>query len=223
MNYKNKVTSLFLLMTIALLGFSCNKKPAANGNANSSTSSGEAIPPSNAQSPTEAYKQLFAAVKAKDSLKIRSLMTKNTLGLAQFNADRQKISIEKSVENGLVAPTMSDALTEIRDERIKGTNGAIEVFNQKENRWEDLPFILEDGGWKLAVGDLFQGKFESPGKSKGETEREATNTMPMPTNGATKFPELPKNTNSMTFPANSNEPKPDKKDKPVEVPKEPKK
>lgn len=218
-------------MTIAVLGFAC-KKPAtsgnANGNANGAANSSnpnlaESVPPSYAQSPTEAYKELFAAVKAKDSVKIMSMMTKNTLGLAQFNADRQKISMEKSVENGLVAPTMSDAITEIRDERIKGSSGSIEVFNQKENRWEDLPFMLEDGGWKLAVGDLFQGKFESPGKSKGEIEREATNTMPMPVNGMTKFPDMPKNANSMTFPANSDQMKTDKKDKSIEVPKEPKK
>jgi hypothetical protein len=196
MNYQNKLIGFFLLAAICVFGFSCSGDKGT---------------------PTDAYKKLFAAVKAKDTEKIKSVMSKNTLGLAQFNADRQKITIEKSLENGLVAPTMSDALTEIRDERVKGNFASIEVFNQKENRWEDLPFILEDGSWKLAIGDLFQGKFESPGKGKAEIEREATNTMPMPTNGMTKFPELPANANSMTFPANAtkmNEPKS------VEVPKE---
>ncbi len=172
---------------------------------------------------------LFAAVKAKNTEQIKLMMTKNTLGLAQFNADRQKITLDKSVENGLVAPTMADKITEIRDERVKGNFGSVEVFNQKENRWEDLPFILEDGSWKLAVGDLFQGKFESPGKSKGDIEREASNTgMPMPVNSANGFPKLDANSNSMTMPANSNGSKAmnapvdkvDKKDKSVEVPKE---
>ena len=194
MNYQNKLMGFLLLAAISVFGFSCNKG-----------------------TPTDAYKKLFAAVKAKDSEKIKEVMSKNTLGLAQFNADRQKITIEKSLENGLVAPTMSDALTEIRDERVKGDFGAIEVFNQKENRWEDLPFIMEDGSWKLAIGDLFQGKYESPGKGKAEIEREATNTMPMPTNGMTKFPELPANSNSMTFPANATNMK---EPKSVEVPKE---
>ncbi len=196
MNYQNRLIGIFLLTAISVFGFSCNGSKGT---------------------PTDAYKKLFAAVKAKDSEKIKEVMSKNTLGLAQFNADRQKITIEKSLENGLVAPTMSDALTEIRDERVKGDFGSVEVFNQKENRWEDLPFILEDGSWKLAIGDLFQGKFESPGKSKGDIEREATNTMPIPTNGMTKFPELPANSNSMTFPANSSALK---EKKSVEVPKE---
>lgn len=196
MNYQNKLIGFFLLAAISVFGFSCGGSKGT---------------------PTEAYKKLFAAVKAKDTEKIKAVMSKNTLDLAQFNADRQKITIEKSLENGLVAPTMSDALTEIRDERVKGDFGSIEVFNQKENRWEDLPFMMEDGVWKLAIGDLFQGKFESPGKSKGDIEREATNTMPLPTNGMTNFPELPANANSMQFPANS--PKLKEK-KSVEVPKE---
>ena len=205
MNYKNGITSVILLTVVALFSLSCSSQSA------------QGVTGNQAKSPTEAYKMLFAAVKAKDTEKIKSVMTKNTLGLGQFNADRQKITLEKSLENGLVAPTMSDALTEIRDERVKGNNGAVEVFNQKENRWEDLPFMLEDGGWKLAIGDLFQGKFESPGKGKAEIEREATNTMPMPTNGMTTLPTLPANTNSMTFPANSPALK---EKKSVEVPKE---
>ena len=208
MNYKNRIISVFLLSALMVFGFSCSNQAAQ------SNSGGKA------QSPTEAYKMLFAAVKAKNPEQIKQLMTQSTLGLAQFNADRQKISIEKSIENGLVAPTMADALTEIRDERVKGNYGSVEVFNQKENRWEDLPFMVEDGIWKLAVGDLFQGKFESPGKSKGEIEREATNTMPIPTDGVRQFPKLPDNVNSMTFSANSTTVKPDKKDKSVEVPKE---
>ena len=211
MNYKNRIISVFLLLTVAVVGFSCSQQSAQN-----KLESG-----SKAQSPTEAYKMLFAAVRAKNTDQIKAMMTQSTLGLGQFNADRQKITIERSVENGLVATTIADKITEIRDERIKGNNGAVEVFNEKENRWEDLPFMLEDGGWKLAVGDLFQGKYESPGKSKSELEREASNTgMPMPTNGVTKFPKLPDNVNSMTFPANSTDGKIDKKDKSVEVPKE---
>lgn len=204
MNYRIRMTKVFVLLAIAVFGVSCAKT---------------------AQSPTEAYKMLFAAVKAKNTEQIKSLMTKNTLGLAQFNADRQKISLEKSLENGLVAPTMADQITEIRDERVKGNFGAVEVRNEKENRWEDLPFIYEDGGWKLAVGDLFQGKFESPGKSKGDIEREESNTGMPPVNAVSGFPTLTGNSNSMTMPANSNGNKSanapvDKKDKSVEVPKE---
>ena len=216
MIYRNKIVSIFLLLTVALIGFSCKTQTAQVSNNEVK-----------AQSPTEAYKMLFAAVKSKDTSKIKQMMTQSTVAFGQMNADRQKISLEKSLENGLVAPTMSDQITAIRDERVKGDNGAIEVFNQKENKWEDLPFMLENGGWKLAIGDLFQAKYESPGKGQAQLQMEATNkmTMPEPSKGMKNFPNLPANTNSMTIPGNVTLGKPtnsanESRSKTVEVPKE---
>ncbi|MGI8786495.1 MAG: hypothetical protein ACR2HG_01870 [Pyrinomonadaceae bacterium] len=199
MKYKYRIASVFLLVIFVCLNLSCAKQTAQN----------TAVA---AQTPTEAYKMLYAAVKAKDTEKIKQLMSKDTLNLAQFNADRQKITLEKSLENGLVAPTLADSLTEIRDERVKDKFGAIEVFNPKDNRWEDLPFILEDGSWKLAVGDLFKGTYQSPGKGQTEIEREASN-VEMPPPNAAPLPNLPKGKSPPQFPmANEN--------KSVEVPKE---
>ncbi|MBA4185897.1 MAG: hypothetical protein H0X49_18105, partial [Acidobacteria bacterium] len=112
MKYKNKVISVFLL-SVALLSLSCAKQTAQSSN-NSSSNSGD-----KAQTPTEAYKILFAAVKAKDSGKIKQMMSKSTLGLAEFSGSQQKKSIDQILENGFVAPTLATSLTEIRDERVK--------------------------------------------------------------------------------------------------------
>jgi hypothetical protein len=66
--------------------------------------------------------------------------------------------------------------------------GAVEVYNSKDHVWEDLPFIKEDGSWKLAIGELWADKFKSPGKSQSQKEREAANAagntmIPMNMNG----------------------------------------
>jgi len=175
MKYKNKIIGI-LLLSAAFLSLACTNQAA-----NQTAKSGE-----KASTPTEAYKMLFAAVKAKDTEKIKQLMSKSSLGLAEFSGSQQKKPIEKILENGFVATTLADSLTEIRDERIKDNFGAIEVHNPKEKRWEDLPFILEDGGWKLAVGDVFQDKYKSPGKGRAQIEREAANPeMSLPSNTAT--------------------------------------
>ena len=55
--------------------------------------------------------------------------------------------------------------------------GALEVHNDKENSWEDLPFVREDGQWKLAIGEMFANTWKSPGKGQAEKEREAANAM----------------------------------------------
>lgn len=203
MKYKNKIVSIFLVVTFALLSFSCQKSQTAPGN----TQTGQTV---KAQSPTEAYKMLYAACKAKDTATIKQLMSKGSLGLAGMSAAQQKKPLESILENGLVAPTLADSLTEMRDERVKDNYGAVEVFNPKDNRWEDLPFVLEDGSWKLAVGDLFQGSYVSPGKSVGQLELEASNKIPKVEN----FPKTVDGNKSIQMPSPSNS------IKPVEVPKE---
>lgn len=204
MRYSNRITSILLLLIFTFAVLACQTQQATNS-ANSANAS--SVSNVKAQSPTEAYKLLYAACKAKDIATIRALMSKSSLGLAEFSASQQKKSVDKVLENGLVAPTLADSLTEMRDERIKDNFGAVEVFNPKDNRWEDLPFVLEDGGWKLAVGDLFQDTFKSPGKSAAQLANEASNTNTMLPANTTKFPAM--NANKV----------PDK-DKSVEVPKE---
>lgn len=125
--------------------------------------------------PTEGYKRLYAAVKAKDSEAIKKAMTAKTLSFAESVAARQNNPLEKVLENGFTATTFSETLPEIRDERVSDNMGAVEVRNSKDNRWEDLPFIKEDGQWKLAVGELFAGTFKSPGPGRAQKEAEAAN------------------------------------------------
>lgn len=127
--------------------------------------------------PTEAYKRLFAAVKKKDVEAIKNEFSAKTKEFAKAVATRQNVPLEKVFSNGFTSSTFSDQLPEIRDERIKDDMGAIEVWNSGENRWEDLPFIRESDGWKLAIGELFSGTYKSPGKGKSVIDQEAINAM----------------------------------------------
>ena len=154
-----------LLFALAVLGFACS---GTSGNSGSSSIAG-------GDSPTEAYKRLFAAVKSKNTEAIKQEVTKTTQEFAVMLMDRQKQTADQVYENGFTATTFADKLPEIRDERINGNNGAVEVWNSKEKRWEDLPFVKEDSKWKLAVGDLFKGTWTLPGKSRSVREQEAAN------------------------------------------------
>lgn len=127
--------------------------------------------------PTAAYQRLYSAVKSKNTDAIKREMTKKTLDFAQSVAARQNSPIEKVFENGFTATTFADSLPEIRDERVNGDMGAVEVYNSKDRRWEDLPFVKEDGFWKLAIGDLFANTYKSPGKGRAAKEIEAANAV----------------------------------------------
>ncbi|QQS33928.1 MAG: hypothetical protein IPM50_04940 [Acidobacteriota bacterium] len=157
------ITALGLLAVI----FSCDapKEPVAEDGPRNS-------------SPTEAYKNLFDAVKAKDTEAIKRNLTKKSIDMGQMMVDRKmKDSVAEALENGLTATTLSPTLPTIRDERVKGNMGALEVWNSKDSKWEDLPFMLENGSWKLAWGDQFAGTFVSPGKGRDTIEKEAANAM----------------------------------------------
>lgn len=132
---------------------------------------------SNDDSPTGAYKRLYEAVKSKNADAIKAAMTKKTLEFAKMAGAQQNKPVEQVIENGFTATTFSPTLPEIRDQRVDGDMGAVEVYNSKDKTWEDLPFIREDGAWKLAVGEMFAGTFKSPGKGQFEKEREASNAM----------------------------------------------
>lgn len=160
-----------LLTVILLLSFACQKQtqtPIVEGE--------------KANTPTEAYQMLFAAVRAKDTEKIKQVMSKKTLAFAISAGQIQSQSLEKTLENGLTGTTKTISLPQIRDERVKNNFASLEVYNQEKKEWEDLPFILEDGGWKLAIGDFVKNTFKSPGKGRAQIEKEAANLMVKPNN-----------------------------------------
>ena len=167
-NLRNQFIRLFLLVfTLVVTAFLINACKGGNANSNSPSGGGG--------SPTEAYKNLFAAVKSKNVGDIKKQMSKASLQFAEMAAGQQSKTVDQVLENGFLASTQSPSLPPIRDERISGNMGAIEVWDSKNSRWEDDPFILEDGAWKLAVGNMFQGSWTSPGKGQSLRDMEAAN------------------------------------------------
>ena len=162
-----RIISLVFLIIAAIALFSCQDQ--------SKVKNAELTNPND--TPTEAYKRLFAAVKKKDVEAIKNEFSAKTKEFAKAVATRQNVPLEKVFSNGFTSSTFSDQLPEIRDERIKDDMGAIEVWNSGENRWEDLPFVRESDGWKLAIGELFSGTYRSPGKGKSVIDQEAINAI----------------------------------------------
>lgn len=184
-----RIFFLTIALTLMAIGFACGGGTAPAG------SSGD--------SPTEAYKRLYAAVKSKDTEAIKAQMTTKSHDFAKMAAERNNTPIEKVFENGFTATTFAEKLPEIRDQRIKDQYGSVEVWNSKDSRWEDLPFVNDNGTWKFAIGELFAGTFVSPGKGRDMLDKEAanaanggpvaaapTNTVTVNTNGV--VPIVPK-------------------------------
>jgi hypothetical protein len=180
-----------------------NSEPAGKTAGDQTSSQNQVpVPDENpAKTPIEAYKRLFAAVKSGRTEDIKAAVSQRTQDLAEMLAKRQNEPIAKVYSNGFTRTTMTDRLPEMRDERVKGGMGAVEVWNNADHKWEDVPFIFENGSWKLAYGDLWQNVWQSPGPGRAALEAQAAN-LSRPNSGMRKI-ELPKNVNAMVNPVNT--------------------
>lgn len=185
---------------LGIAGAACGSSQSPAPNANSAGVEKVCDPISD--SPGEAYKRLYGAVKEKDTAKIKGEMSSKSREFAESLAQRQNNPVDKVYENGFTGTTFSPTLPAIRDERVGGCWGAVEVRNTKEQRWEDLPFVNEEGSWKFAIGELFAGTYKSPGKGMDQREKEAANVA----RGNTAIPNMMANTNVPNANVNINKP-----------------
>lgn len=156
-----QIILLALLLMFIAAAFSCSSNQPISGN----------------DTPTEAYKRLYNAVKSKNTDSIKNEMTEKTIAFGKSAAAQYGKPEDKMFENGFTATTFSETMPAIRDERIADNMGAVEVWNSRESRWEDLPFVLENGVWKLAIGEAFGGLYKSPGKGRDLIDKEAANAI----------------------------------------------
>jgi hypothetical protein len=205
MKTKQVIIALCLIAGFGLLVFfwqqsktKVEQTPTVNNNSGKTMANNPPAPPVNignvnigdAETPTDAYKMLFTAVKARNTDAVKRMLSQKTQGFAESVAVQQNKSLPEVLENGFTATTFAANLPRSRDERIKDNMGALEVWSEKDNKWEDLPFIKEADGWKLAIGDIFAGTHQSPGKGQAQIESESSNanTIPFGTNTSGNFP-----------------------------------
>jgi hypothetical protein len=166
-----KYLALIIVLVFAAVFIACGDDPKP-----ASSNSNVAVQNPN-DTPTAAYRRLFEAVKSKNTEAIKEEFSKQTIDRAESEAVRAKVPREEVYKNGFTATTFSESLPEIRDERVNGIMGAVEVWNSRDSKWEDLPFIREESGWKLAVGDAFAGSWKRPAIGRAVREREAANAV----------------------------------------------
>ncbi len=173
-----RIIGLILLLAVIAFAFSCKPSDSKGTSSNASVAKApkEKVDVGNAQSPMDAYKMLFKAVKAEDSESIRKMMSAASLKFAEGAAAQRKQSVDEILKNGFYASTITEVLPDMRDERVKDEFGAVEVWVTKEQKWEDTNYVKETDGWKIAVGDVFGGTFKSPGQSQSIKEQLAANT-----------------------------------------------
>jgi hypothetical protein len=105
-------------------------------------------------SPTATAKAFYDAVKAKDVQGIKNTMSKGSLDMMEKFAKMQN----KSLDDALKEPSASNppASFESQNEKITGDTATLEVKDEN-GKWETVPFVKEDGQWKIALDKAMGG------------------------------------------------------------------
>ncbi len=138
-------------------------------------------------SPTETMKALNEASKTKDIQTIKKLVSKGTLALLEKAAKTQNTTVEELLKKDNGAPFQE--LPETRSEKITGDTATIEIKDTATNGWEMIPFVKEDGIWKVALdkfledlqkrtpGEMNKTPADAPiSNSSDETKKPETNS-----------------------------------------------
>ena len=107
-------------------------------------------------SPTEVFKAQNEAHKKKDAATMKQNLSKGSLEMMETGAKLQN----KTVDEALVADSALTAnqpdVFETRNEKITGDTATLEVKNPQDDQWTTMPFVKEDGRWKIAVDKFMQ-------------------------------------------------------------------
>ncbi len=97
--------------------------------------------------PLETFKTYVKAIKAKDTAAMKVLLSKGTIKMHEQEAKAQNVSVDEIVKRETLF-TESQKTVEFKDEKIDGDKATLKVKNSYGS-WETVPFIREDGVWKI--------------------------------------------------------------------------
>ena len=113
-------------------------------------------------SPTKTFKAFYEASKKKDAAGMRKALSKSTLDMFDKLAKAQN----KTTEDMLKAIDKDDKdekIPETRNEKITGDTATLEVKNDKTGKWDTLPFVKENGEWKIAFDKFVENMIKNLG------------------------------------------------------------
>jgi len=109
----------------------------------------------NRSTPTATFKAFYEASQKKDASGLKKTLSKGTLDMFDKLAKEQHKSTDDMLKD-VDKDSQSEKLPETRNEKINGDTATLEVKNDKTDKWDTLPFVKENGEWKIALDKLFE-------------------------------------------------------------------
>jgi len=106
-----------------------------------------ACTPQRPATPKETFMTYIKALKAKDYTTMKLLLSNATIKMHDQEAKAQGVTVDDIVKRETLLSEKQTAV-EYRDEKIDGDKASIQVKNSYGS-WEAVPFVREDGVWKI--------------------------------------------------------------------------
>jgi Domain of unknown function (DUF4878) len=110
----------------------------------------------NRSTPTATFKAFFEASKKKDAAGMKKTLSKGTLEMFDKLAKEQNKSTDDMLKEVDKDDNKSEKMPETRNEKINGDTATLEVKNDKTGKWDTLPFVKENGEWKIALDKFLE-------------------------------------------------------------------
>jgi hypothetical protein len=160
-----RVYKTIFLVLLAIVFVGCSQSPAPKE-----------------ETPTGVLKKYLEAAQKKDVEVMKQTLSAGTLKMIDESAKKQGTTVEELLKKD--DGTIPKEMPETRNEQIQGDTATVEVRNGATADWDKIPFVKEDGKWKLALDKFMQ-----------DLMRKVTEGM--------KTPEIPRTNDSKTPPATS--------------------
>lgn len=121
--------------------------------------------------PLETFKTYTKAIKAKDTTTMKLLLSNATMKMHEQEAKAQGVTVDDIVKRETLF-SESQKTVEFRNEKIEGDKATLQV-KTSYGSWETVPFVREDGVWKIDK----QGYAEQMIKDMDESNRALDNLI----------------------------------------------
>lgn len=98
-------------------------------------------------SPLQTFKTYTKAIKAKDITTMKLLLSSATIKMHEKEAKAQGVTVDDIVKRETLFSENQKSV-EFKNEKIGGEKATLQVRNSYGS-WETVPFVREDGVWKI--------------------------------------------------------------------------
>ena len=114
--------------------------------------------------PLETFKTYVKAIKAKDTTTMKVLLSTATIKMHEQEAKAQGVTVDEIVKRETLF-SESQKSVEYKDEKIEGDKATLQV-KTSYGSWETVPFVREDGVWKIDKQGYVDEMLEKMDESK---------------------------------------------------------